>query len=255
MDIVFTVMRELSIIKCSMIIVELGVDMKILLIALYSLFALVDLYAESTVECDNVAMMRCMCDAPMIINCSGLEGNVKADAPLKYVRITVKSKNGQTKEVTLQNPPGGIRNYYAAQTNEWVISQLKNLKFGDDVTVSTNGYGLGAETPLYSDTSAKNVIGTVSSKALVNEEQCKYVDEVPLVASYGSCSGKICSAKISCNFPDGNFTGSALCPANTDGSCPSATDCALDDKIQFTDPKDVKSINVYSSESGTILVQ
>lgn len=115
----------------------------------------------SVVECDNIATVRCLCAASMIMKCGKVAGHIRDEAPLAYLRVVVKSKNGVTRTVTLNNPPNGIRDYYAVMSNEWLLNNIPGLKAGDQINVDTNGYGLDVDTPLFSDSDAKSSIGTV----------------------------------------------------------------------------------------------
>ena len=228
--------------------------MKSLLFVIVSVFASMNLWASDVVECNNIMTARCLCKAPMVMKCGSMEGNVKSDAPLKFLKVIVKGKNGQTREVTLKNPPGGIRDYYAVSSNDWVSENIRGLKYGDEVHVAPNGYGLDSKTPLYSDFNGSSMVGTAGGKdGNASDEMCVFVDELPLVVEFTKgCSKKICSAKIKCKLPDGEFVGSALCPARPDGSCPTATECAMDEEIQFSEPAyGRQKFDVYDSKTGS----
>jgi hypothetical protein len=99
----------------------------------------VDLNSQSTAGApvatyEIVAVARCICNASMIVRGdNGQAGSVLDSQKVSSIKIRV-----QNKEVVLQNPPGGIRDYYAGAENDaWVKAELakKGIKLGNNDSV------------------------------------------------------------------------------------------------------------------------
>ena len=104
-----------------------------------------------TVSCHNTLTSKCLCDASMILDCGHLLGAVRNETKLDHLKLAITSRTGQVRFVTLQNPPGGIRDYYAIERNDWVWANTPDLKPGDQIEVAHKGYGIDEKTPLYKD--------------------------------------------------------------------------------------------------------
>lgn len=94
------------------------------------------------------AVARCICNASMIVRGdNGQVGNVLNSQKVSSIKISV-----QNKEVVLQNPPAGIRVYYAGAENDaWVKAELakKGIKLGNNDSVDLISF-TGSVT-LYTD--------------------------------------------------------------------------------------------------------
>lgn len=159
---------------------------------------------------------------------------VKKTESLTFLNVVVTSSNGQQKVYTLKNPPGNIRDYFTnVEKNPWVINQLKGkLAFGDTIEVSSDGYGLKSDTPVYADRDAKEQIGTAGSAARVGvregEGLCRYTSR-PTVVTTKTC-GTFCTSGIECDISGIKYTSHVFCKAlKGGGGCPSASRCAESD--------------------------
>lgn len=102
-----------------------------------------------------VAAAKCICNASLVVKSDdGKSGYVLNSQKVKSITVRV-----QNKEVTLENPPAGVRDYYAgAEDDAWVKSELSKkgikLKEGDSVDMMS----FKGNVTLYSDSNGTNPI-------------------------------------------------------------------------------------------------
>jgi len=226
--------------------------MNLLIFVFSSLLGFSVLADNNGTNCTIQSAVRCPCDASMIVSCGKKNGYVKNDAKVKSLKVIVTDASGLTREMYLDNPPGGARDFYAADYNQWLREKVKP-KSGERMTIAENGLVLDSSSLLYDDPDAKESIGPLTDSSIENSEPCVFVDEEPIVfSSPDACSSKMCSVKVKCNYstPKKEFISNAVCPANKDGSCPTATECAEDNKILFSKPTNVKNIKIFDSKTS-----
>lgn len=103
---------------------------------------------EASVNYQIIAAARCVCNASLIVKGeNGQTGHILDSQKVSSITVQV-----QNKEITLQNPPAGIRDYYDGVENDvWVKSELtkKGIKLAENDLVVLMSFK-GAIT-LYTD--------------------------------------------------------------------------------------------------------
>ena len=217
------------------------------IVIIYSTIGLSSIVHAETAVCDNIRTSRCFsCPASMMMNCNGIIGNIRNDARLDHLKVIITSLYGRQRTVTLHSPPGGIRNYYAIKQNDWIPTQIRGLRYGDEIEIAENGFGINDRTPLYKDSFAREQIGTAGEGSSVDNPSSRYSscsysgrvsphDSGVSVLDYpSSCSNKICFADVECYDSQTNqrIKGNAACPINSNGSCPTANECAINGLVK-----------------------
>lgn len=103
--------------------------------------------------CAIQAAVRCSCPASMVVTCqSGRQGFVDDAQLARSITISVtNTATGDVQTVVLNDPPSGIRSYYANLNEDpWIVAQLgaqgltnlnglilnvKSIRFGDEVVL------------------------------------------------------------------------------------------------------------------------
>lgn len=182
--------------------------------------------AQAT-ECDVTAVARCCVEAMGVECVGGAKGYMRNDAKLERLKVRVTSRNGTSREVVLNDPPGGIRDYYAIRYNDWVTGQLR-LRYGDEVEVARNGYVVSDDTPLYDDFSADTFIMRAGQNRRSNRSSqydCNYTGQ-PYLIDAQQCGQKICFGEANCRINGREGLYSVACHANSNETCPTANECA-----------------------------
>jgi hypothetical protein len=212
----------------------------------YSLFILsLSLSAFSKtdgVKCNILISAKCMCDASMTVKCGDKQGNIKDDTKVIKLKILVTNSDGMTREVILENPPGGAKDYFSLN-NEWLREKV-DLKKGETMAIAENGLIIDSATILYEDEYAKKELGTISEAPSSSEYCSTSENEQPMLLTYlkGCGNNKLCAMRVKCELPKeiqkkygypAFVDEEAVCPVNENGSCPSPTECALDQRVVF----------------------
>lgn len=91
----------------------------------------------ASISCKLKDAVRCLCPASLTVDCDkGFTGFIANDEKPQSIVVSVYDKEkGTAKEVTLENPPEGIRSYYAGiDSDAWITRQL-----GDKgITITSN---------------------------------------------------------------------------------------------------------------------
>ena len=192
-------------------------------------------------DCEIRTVARCpFCVASAHIRCrNGNDGYVRNNTRVAQLRVVITSRNGNQRTVTLENPPGGIRDYYPIESNDWVATQLgRNLRWGDEIEIANNGIKINDNTILYSDVNARSQTGTAgrsssNSSASSNEYyECSYLRD-PGIISIHTCQDKLCVGNLTCNHINGTIRSMVSCPAINETTCPTATICANDSLVTW----------------------
>jgi len=212
-----------------------------------------------TVGCQFLNVSAGDTPARLKIKCGDIEGHVKGKTQLKYLNVVVRnSRTLETRVVTLKNlpseintveanlPPAGhrsLRNYVPGISPlEQVL--LPNAASPDMKKEGSVIYGFSEHTEIFRNQEATELIGTLSMPNVrFDNEPCYYVDDEPLlIKDSNGCHKKLCLGKIKCRFSKRgqHWVGSAVCPTNTEGRCPSASDCAADKQIKITEQDNEK---------------
>lgn len=230
---------------------------------LYSLFILslsLSAYSEAVeFRCTVSAIAKCLCDAPMTVQCGDKVGYIKSTTKVNKLKFLITNSNGSTRDYVLENPQGAVGDYINLDKED--LKKKVNLKAGETIAIAENGLILDPSTVLFKDHHAKEEVGAIGS-APANSDFCKYDEEKPMLLDYSEACGKkkICSMDIKCKFPNdekykdfpkGEFTAVAACPSNDDGSCPSPTNCAIDDKVKFEEESTYDPGKVLKENSST----
>ncbi len=74
-------------------------------------------------------------------------------------------------------------------------------------------------------------------------EVCIYVDTPPQLFSFkeGGCSRKMCLGVVKCSTSSSVYKSTEVCPADPNGNCPTATECAKSDAIKYEEPTNSKA--------------
>lgn len=184
------------------------------------------------------------------VKCGGIDGFVKNEAPLEYLRIIVTKAGGQQNRYGFINPPGSVKNYYKGiENNSWVISNIPGLQYGDTIEVAANGYGLDPQKRLlddwYNNRLLKNSLlkSKNINRKLPTGYSCQYVSGLE-VAKMGSC-GNFCIGKAHCTYKGMNTQVRLLCKASGNDRCPTPDQCASEDIS-------LQKVFVYGERGGFI---
>ncbi len=180
----------------------------------------------------------------MTVQCGDKIGHIKNSTILSEVKFLITNSNGSTRDYILKKPPGSAGDYINLN-NEWLKDKL-SLEPSETFAIAENGFILDSSTVLYEDHKAEKEIGTLEN-APSNSDYCSNSDNLkPMILTYSKGCGKnnLCAMKVKCELPKeiqkkygypAFVDQDAVCPVKEDGSCPSPTECALDQKVVFED--------------------
>lgn len=195
-------------------------------------------------SCSIKAVARCICPASMVMDCgSGFSGYIANDEKPKSITISVFDKTtGKKQDVVLDNPPQGVRSYYAGIDGDpWVIRQLgdKGIAINSKTQLDMSSARFPDTVNLYSD---ENKNGPKSKNSAAAEAQFKYSCyylHPPTVVSTPGCSQPACASRAKC-WKDGRYLGeTGIACKYKDSTCPSASACAADEDVLSDVPKEV----------------
>ena len=117
--------------------------------------------------------------------------------------------------------------------------------------------------------SAEAAVGGVGSAApdwreLVESpyDICIFIDQVPSVVDVldvinGPAVARACYAKVRCRAvlraDDVDLVTTVMCLPTPEGGCPSALQCFLDPRVQFSDPSNLQDLRVYDEDLGRLI--
>jgi hypothetical protein len=195
-------------------------------------------------KCGLQGAVRCLCPASMSIDCgNGIAGYVDNEERPKALIVSVFDKStGSAREITLPNPPNGVRSYYAGlERDEWLRSRLskQNVTFNANTDIQVTSATFPDSLTLFQDPHKKAVARGGGSQQQGAKYRCYYLDE-PRLAKSNKCGDAICTAKAMCWEGD-RLLGEATVGCLGRGSqCPTASNCAADN-----------SVETYTSQTAT----
>lgn len=192
-------------------------------------------------SCKIEDTVRCLCTHSMSVSCdNGTRGHISNNEKVASITVRVIDNSGGSQLVTLNNPPGGVMDLYAANYNDWVKAQLsaKGIRFVDAIGESFTTTNAPA---LFADPDGKNPISTQSSSSssLVEGLNCTATFSPTVIKVAGAnCNGKnICHFRARCTEVKAGRVVENLgefdlaCKTLADGTCPQATQCAKDSEV------------------------
>ena len=210
--------------------------MKILIL---SLISFISFRVHAQTSCSIEGAVRCMCSHSMTVTCdNGQKGFIGNDEKITSVTVRVTDDAGISRLIKLNNPPGGAREYYAADSNDWVRSELKNrgIAYREASAVS---FTTPKEPSLFSDSGGRNPLSASAYSTVKDGLDCTAASEPMVIKGTGpTCNTqKVCYMRVKCaEYFAGKFIRNhgetdAVCKASGDGACPSATNCANDPDV------------------------
>lgn len=76
--------------------------------------------SAADVSCKAGSVAKCPCPYSMSVTCGSQNGFISNKQPVKSVKLEYTIPGGVRKEITIQNPPDGVRDHYAADSSEWI---------------------------------------------------------------------------------------------------------------------------------------
>lgn len=232
-------------------------------------------FASADVACELKSATRCLCSHSLRVSCPTNEGYIDNKTPITKLTLRVIDDLGGSKEITLANPPGTVREYYAAEYSDWVKAQLKASGVQSYKQVSMIGFSTKAEPNLFEDSQGKtpaekeaasNQVSSRKSKPTASTTsqpdgiQCSPLSEPLVIKSAKVCGTKsLCYLKVSCNKIKGGQIVEAFgetdaaCEVLSNQKCPSATACANDPSVDIglAAQNGTRGANTDSSTKGT----
>lgn len=198
-------------------------------------------WAAST--CHIQDAVRCLCPAILKVSCdNGASGQIKNETSISSITLRTVDDVGIEKTITLQNPPGGVSQYYSAKDNPWIKAQLAaqgvryKEVFGQSFTTET-------APVLYQDSSA-TTLASENEKTFGDGIQCNVLSQ--------TADQKICKMKVHCTQAGKDLgDGEAACKVISPKKCPTATLCAHDQDVAVPETSlPTNAAPVTSSHSG-----
>lgn len=212
--------------------------------------------AADTVSCISKGAVRCMCPASMIVQCAdGRQGFIGNAESVSSVVVTYRSESGVQKTITLNNPAGKARDFYAAKYNEEVKAALQKagVTFNENDQVDLKSITVSKSAKLYDDPKMEKEVSKNDAQPTSDEmpSSCNYQGYQRIVGIPETKFQKTCVSWTSCSYKDGkNVVGALACSAPT-GACPQdALDCASDEKTPAIEPEVLEKL-VCSKKDGT----
>ncbi len=239
-----------------------------------------DLLAEDA-RCSLVDAARSG-EAALRLDCGTGSGFVDNDTSLKILRLKIFSVDGVTRDLDIQNPPGGIIDYYGVNSSQYLRNQY-DIGEGDRIELAEIPYVIDSATPLYSDPDETAIVGSAgtaevspatpaapstspsttptTSPAPTNVSpnsvvSCTYSEEPLIISFAGGCQSEICNASVQCTLGDGRIiSNEASCYVNSNGACPDATTCGLSPDITYALPAYISPTSGQSDSRETGAIQ
>jgi hypothetical protein len=212
--------------------------MKKILLVVVTLYIGKASYAADPSTCKIEAVAKCICKYSMKVSCdNGQIGYIANDEKLTSVTLRLIDESGASKNIKLSNPPGGVREYYGAQYNNWVKLELekKGMNYKD---IFVDSFTTASKTELFADINGEVPLLGISEK-IKEGLDCSIISDPFLIIGGPSCGNqKICLMKVKCSeYKNGvvvKNTGEtdAVCKA-INGTCPSATFCVNDEDVRM----------------------
>jgi hypothetical protein len=192
------------------------------------------------ISCIIEGAVKCQCTHAMTVNCdNGSKGFIDNNEKIASVTVRVVDSAGVSRSVRLNNPPGGVMEYYTPAYSEWVKTELNKKRViykeiaGESFTVMT-------APQLFVDSRGTRPVNGAGVVTPLNGLECAALSEPKLIRGVGpNCSGqKTCLMTVRCRMlRAGTLVGNlgdtdAVCKS-VNGACPSATVCANDKDVTW----------------------
>jgi hypothetical protein len=186
-------------------------------------------------KCEITGAVRCPCPASMSVICGTTSGYVDNKEPVRSVAITYRTEDGRKGTVTLTNPKGTARDFYAAKSNDEVVAALrKNHVDPGKAEIEAKSILISSSASIYDDPDKHSLASGTSTSGgdAPKQAACTWVSK-PYVIAVAGCGSAICSGTVNC----GGAETVAACKAGADGkSCGTAQKCAEDQDVTPVDP-------------------
>jgi hypothetical protein len=223
---------------------------------LYYIFLFVLTYSQlsfgADLSCSIQAAVRCICAASLMVDCgSGFSGYIANEEKPNSVVVSVYDKaSGKKQDVIMNNPPEGIRSYYAGLDRDpWITRQLgdKGITINSNTQLDVTSAKFPDSLTLYSDADKKGAKSKTQAAAESKYKySCFYASQPSLVKSQ-SCNETVCAGTAKC-WEKGQYIGQTALACKAKGTaCPSASACAADDAVHTDTPKQVDTENFEDS--------
>lgn len=234
------------------------------IILFFLLMSLPVLATDSTIGCQIVAQARCICNAPYSVSCeNGASGLMSSSSKVTGVTVSVLTSSGMPLEFSFDDIEGAVRDVYPARYSDVIKEKLRSVGVKtpldwDSLQITQDGLNIVDNTPLYDDHRGESQKGTIKELGGDGSSQsdtaCEYLEK-PQAIDSSTCSGKICQARALCNLAKLGYQGGivdtdVICKARVNGSCPTATECAMDPDIYSEEVQDNTVKSEQSAENS-----
>jgi hypothetical protein len=216
-------------------------------LALFAALVALPAVAAEQMKCKMGGAVRCPCPASLSVQCEGYTGSqyIGNDQKVSTIKAVI-SANGRTKEVTLDKPTKGIRDYYGGDTLKEELRKAGH-SIGEFEDVSVTEFTADPDIKLYTEPGPDfgkldNVPVARKAGAGGGEESkfvCSYVTSPSTAAAEACGKQKICFAVVSCK----GYGEVAVGCAATGDTCPTASKCAEDEVVSVTKPKNARDFS------------
>lgn len=191
----------------------------------------------ASISCKLKDAVKCLCPASLTVDCGkGFTGFIANDEKPQSIVVSVYDKEkGTTKEVTLENPPEGIRSYYAGiDSDAWITRQLgdKGITITSNTQLNVTSAKFPESLTLYEDHSK---IGPKNKNQVVAPSKFKYLcyyTKEPSLIKDDSCHNSVCSGSVNCWEQDKSIGETTVACKPVGNACPSASACADDNDVK-----------------------